>query len=102
MAKSGRPRLASAAGIPVTDNQNCLVTGPCGPLPVQGWQPFEPHTHSNRERIPQRAFRGGAGPGSGHGRPGQPTPAGAREDGVDAAPPAGSSNEPGAVATASG
>jgi len=49
-----RPRLTTAAGIPVGDNQNSLTAGPRGPLLVQDWQLFEKHAHFNRERIPER------------------------------------------------
>lgn len=49
-----RPRLTTAAGIPVADNQNALTAGPRGPLLVQDWQLFEKHAHFNRERIPER------------------------------------------------
>src|SRR5579872_3495630 len=48
------PRLTTAAGIPVPDNQNSLTAGPRGPLLVQDWQLFEKHAHFNRERIPER------------------------------------------------
>src|SRR5712691_6811066 len=46
--------LTTAAGIPVSDNQNALTAGPRGPLLVQDWQLFEKHAHFNRERIPER------------------------------------------------
>ncbi len=49
-----KPRLTTAAGIPVGDNQNSLTAGPRGPLLVQDWQLFEKHAHFNRERIPER------------------------------------------------
>lgn len=42
--------LASAAGIPVGDNQNALTAGERGPLPIQDWQLFEKHAQFNRER----------------------------------------------------
>jgi catalase len=48
------PRLTTAAGIPVADNQNSLTAGPRGPLLAQDWQLFEKHAHFNRERIPER------------------------------------------------
>ncbi len=54
MRKTGKPRLTTAAGIPVGDNQNSLTAGPQGPLLVQDWQLFEKHAHFNRERIPER------------------------------------------------
>ena len=49
-----RPKLTTAAGIPVPDNQNSLTVGPRGPLLVQDWQLLEKHAHFNRERIPER------------------------------------------------
>ncbi|MEN6541358.1 catalase [Parvibaculum sp.] len=53
--QTGKPnRLTTAAGIPVSDNQNALTAGPRGPLLVQDWQLFEKHAHFNRERIPER------------------------------------------------
>ena len=54
MNKTVRPKLTTAAGIPVGDNQNSLTAGPRGPLLVQDWQLFEKHAHFNRERIPER------------------------------------------------
>lgn len=48
------PRMTSAAGIPIPDNQNSITAGPRGPLLVQDWQLFEKHAHFNRERIPER------------------------------------------------
>lgn len=49
-----KPKLTTAAGIPVGDNQNSLTAGPRGPLLVQDWQLFDKHAHFNRERIPER------------------------------------------------
>ncbi|HEX3366067.1 catalase [Phenylobacterium sp.] len=46
--------LTTAAGIPVSDNQNSLTAGPRGPLLVQDLHLFEKHAHFNRERIPER------------------------------------------------
>ncbi len=48
------PRLTSATGVPIADNQNSLTAGPRGPLLVQDWPLFEKHAHFNRERIPER------------------------------------------------
>ncbi len=42
--------LASAAGIPVGDNQKALTAGERGPLPIQDWQLSEKHAQFNRER----------------------------------------------------
>lgn len=49
-----KPKLTTANGIPVGDNQNSLTAGPRGPLLVQDWQLFEKHAHFNRERLPER------------------------------------------------
>jgi catalase len=58
MAESSKrphgPKLTTAAGIPVADNQNSLTAGERGPLLAQDWQLFEKHAHFNRERIPER------------------------------------------------
>jgi catalase len=54
MAEKKKERLTTAAGIPVTDNQNALTAGERGPLLLQDWQLFEKHAHFNRERIPER------------------------------------------------
>ena len=54
MTDKTAPRLTTAAGIPVPDNQNSLTAGPRGPLLVQDWPLFEKHAHFNRERIPER------------------------------------------------
>ncbi|MDC3379210.1 catalase, partial [Planctomycetota bacterium] len=43
-----RPRLTTANGGPIADNQNALTAGPRGPLLVQDWQLFEKHAHFNR------------------------------------------------------
>jgi len=42
--------LASAAAIPVGDNQNALTAGERGPLLIQDRQLFEKHAQFNRER----------------------------------------------------
>lgn len=49
-----KPKLTTAAGIPVGDTQNSLTAGSRGPLLVQDWPLFEKHAHFNRERIPER------------------------------------------------
>ncbi|HSQ12090.1 MAG TPA: catalase-related domain-containing protein [Candidatus Deferrimicrobium sp.] len=54
MAEKKKETLATAAGIPVADNQNALTGGERGPVLVQDWQLFEKHAHFNRERIPER------------------------------------------------
>ena len=49
-----RPRMTTASGIPVADNQNSLSAGPRGPLLLQDIHLIEKLQHFNRERIPER------------------------------------------------
>ena len=49
-----QPRLTTASGIPVADNQNSLSAGPRGPLLLQDFHLIEKLQHFNRERIPER------------------------------------------------
>ncbi len=49
-----RPRMTTASGIPVADNQNSLSAGPRGPLLLQDFHLIEKLQHFNRERIPER------------------------------------------------
>ena len=49
-----RPRLTTASGIPVADNQNSLSAGSRGPLLLQDFHLIEKLQHFNRERIPER------------------------------------------------
>lgn len=57
-----RPRMTSAAGIPVPDNQNSLTAGPRGPVLMQDFFLIEKMAHFNRERIPERVVHAkGAG-----------------------------------------
>jgi catalase len=49
-----QPRLTTASGIPVADNQNSLGAGPRGPLLLQDFHLIEKLQHFNRERIPER------------------------------------------------
>jgi catalase len=51
---SDTPRLTTASGIPVADNQNSLSAGPRGPLLLQDFHLVEKLQHFNRERIPER------------------------------------------------
>ena len=51
---STTPRLTTASGIPVADNQNSLSAGPRGPLLLQDFHLIEKLQHFNRERIPER------------------------------------------------
>jgi catalase len=46
--------LTTAAGIPVTDNQNSITAGPRGPVLLQDFHLIEKLQHFNRERIPER------------------------------------------------
>lgn len=48
------PRLTTASGIPVADNQNSLTAGPRGPVLMQDFHLLEKLAHFNRERIPER------------------------------------------------
>jgi catalase len=48
------PRITTASGIPVADNQNSLSAGPRGPLLLQDFHLIEKLQHFNRERIPER------------------------------------------------
>ncbi len=43
--------ITTASGIPITDNQNSLSAGPCGPLLLQDFHLIEKLQHFNRERI---------------------------------------------------
>ncbi len=46
--------LTTAAGIPVSDNQNSLTAGERGPTLIQDHYLLEKLAHFNRERIPER------------------------------------------------
>lgn len=48
------PRLTTASGIPVADNQNSVTAGPRGPVLLQDFHLVEKLQHFNRERIPER------------------------------------------------
>ena len=48
------PRLTTASGIPVADNQNSITAGPRGPVLLQDFHLIEKLQHFNRERIPER------------------------------------------------
>jgi catalase len=51
---STKPKLTTAAGAPVADNQNSITAGPRGPVLLQDYQLIEKLAHQNRERIPER------------------------------------------------
>ncbi len=53
-SSSPTPRLTTASGIPVADNQNSLTAGPRGPVLMQDFHLLEKLAHFNRERIPER------------------------------------------------
>ena len=48
------PRLTTAFGNPVPDNQNSETAGPRGPVLMQDFHLIEKMAHFNRERIPER------------------------------------------------
>ena len=48
------PRLTTADGCPIADNQNSLTAGPRGPLLMEDVQLLEQMQAFNRERIPER------------------------------------------------
>jgi catalase len=48
------PKLTTASGIAVADNQNSLTAGPRGPVLLQDFHLIEKLQHFNRERIPER------------------------------------------------
>src|SRR5687768_12367822 len=57
-----KKKLTTAAGIPVSDNQNSLTAGPRGPILMQDFHLIEKMAHFNRERIPERVVHAkGAG-----------------------------------------
>jgi len=52
----------TAAGTPVTDNQNSESAGPRGPLLMQDYRLMEKMAYFNRERVPERVVHAkGAG-----------------------------------------
>jgi catalase len=51
---SKQKKLTTAAGIPVSDNQNSLTAGERGPTLMQDHVLLEKLAHFNRERIPER------------------------------------------------
>ena len=56
------PHMTTAAGTPVTDNQNSQTAGPRGPVLMQDYQLMEKMAHFNRERVPERVVHAkGAG-----------------------------------------
>jgi catalase len=54
MPKPRKPRLTTAAGAPVPDNQNILTAGPHGPALLQDVWLLEKLAHFDREVIPER------------------------------------------------
>ncbi len=61
----GEHRLTTNQGIPVSDNQNSLKTGPRGPVLLEDFVLREKITHFDHERIPERVVhaRGSAAHG---------------------------------------
>ncbi len=56
------PRLTTASGIPVADNQNSITAGARGPVLLQDFHLIEKLQHFNRERVPERVVHAkGAG-----------------------------------------
>lgn len=56
------PYMTTAAGTPVSDNQNSQTAGPRGPVLMQDYQLMEKMAHFNRERVPERVVHAkGAG-----------------------------------------
>ena len=56
------PRLTTASGIPLADNQNSITAGARGPVLLQDFHLIEKLQHFNRERIPERVVHAkGAG-----------------------------------------
>jgi hypothetical protein len=51
-----RPILTTDAGMPVSENQDSVTTGPRGPVLTHDFVLFEKLAHRNRERIPERAI----------------------------------------------
>jgi catalase len=57
-----KEQLTTAAGIPVSDNQNSISVGPNGPLLLEDFHLVEKNAHFNRERVPERVVHAkGAG-----------------------------------------
>ncbi len=54
MTESKKPRLTTAAGAPVPDNQNVMTAGPRGPQLLQDVWFLEKLAHFDREVIPER------------------------------------------------
>jgi catalase len=56
------PYMTTAAGTPVTDNQNSQTAGARGPVLMQDYRLMEKMAHFNRERVPERVVHAkGAG-----------------------------------------
>lgn len=51
---SDRKKLTTAAGSPVPDNQNAIITGPRNPVLLQDVWLLEKLAHFDREVIPER------------------------------------------------
>ena len=54
MDKKKKPKLTTAAGAPVVDNQNTMTAGPRGPALLQDVWFLEKLSHFDREVIPER------------------------------------------------
>ncbi|WP_318614427.1 catalase [Sporosarcina sp. YIM B06819] len=66
MTKNQKPKLTTAAGAPVVDNQNSMTAGPRGPILLQDVWLLEKLAHFDREVIPERRMhaKGSAAYGS--------------------------------------
>ncbi|WP_342504922.1 catalase [Sporosarcina sp. FSL K6-2383] len=54
MTENQKPKLTTAAGAPVVDNQNSMTAGPRGPILLQDVWLLEKLAHFDREVIPER------------------------------------------------
>ena len=66
MTENQKPKLTTAAGAPVVDNQNSMTAGPRGPILLQDVWLLEKLAHFDREVIPERRMhaKGSAAYGS--------------------------------------
>ena len=64
--KEKKPKLTTASGAPVADNQNVLTVGPRGPVLMQDVWLHEKLGHFNREVIPERRMHAKGSGAFGH------------------------------------
>ena len=60
------PKLTTAAGAPVVDNQNVVTAGPRGPVLLQDVWLLEKLAHFDREVIPERRMHAKGSGAFGH------------------------------------